>query len=93
MLLQAIAVARAGQYLIQAGSQFFVVAIYLRANLIAERYIIAHIAPEGEESEENTGSEENEDNEGNEGREENEESQEIEQREVCHTVHRLFFSS
>ncbi|OJA12194.1 hypothetical protein AZE42_03936 [Rhizopogon vesiculosus] len=45
MLLQAIAVARAGQYLIRQGAQiqFFVVAIYLKANLIAERYIIANI--------------------------------------------------
>ncbi|OAX31265.1 hypothetical protein K503DRAFT_787947 [Rhizopogon vinicolor AM-OR11-026] len=87
ILLQATAVARAGQYLIQAGSQFFVVAIYLRANLIAERYIVAHIALEGEESEENKDSEENEDSEdnedseGSEGRGESEESPEIEQRE------------
>ena len=41
MLLQAIATARAGQYLMKAGEQFFVVAIYLPANLIAERYIVA----------------------------------------------------
>ncbi|OJA17150.1 hypothetical protein AZE42_14038, partial [Rhizopogon vesiculosus] len=67
--------------LIRAGSQFFVVAIYLRANLIAERYIVAHITPEGVESEENEGSEDNEDSEGSERRGESEESPEIEQRE------------
>jgi hypothetical protein len=42
MLLEAIAVARAGQYLARQG-QFFVVAVYLRANLIAERYVVANI--------------------------------------------------
>jgi len=42
MLLEAIAVARAGQYLTRQG-QFFVVAVYLRANLIAERYVVANI--------------------------------------------------
>ncbi|OJA13562.1 hypothetical protein AZE42_13275 [Rhizopogon vesiculosus] len=52
MLLQAIAVARAGQYLIRHGSpmRFFVVAIYLRANLTAERYIVTNIGPEREVS-------------------------------------------
>jgi hypothetical protein len=43
MLIQAIAVARAGQYLMKAGEEFFVVAIYLRANLIAERFVVAQI--------------------------------------------------
>ncbi|KAG1734454.1 uncharacterized protein EDB91DRAFT_1250976 [Suillus paluster] len=45
MLLQAITVARAGQYLIRKGApvHFFVVAIYLRANLTVERYVVANI--------------------------------------------------
>ncbi|KAF8873428.1 hypothetical protein BD779DRAFT_1477011 [Infundibulicybe gibba] len=43
MLLQAIAMARAGQYLINEGEQFFVVAIYLDAGLVAERYMVAQI--------------------------------------------------
>ena len=41
MLLQAIATAQAGQYLMKTGERFFVVAIYLTANLTAERYIVA----------------------------------------------------
>ena len=47
MLLQAIAAARAGQCLMEDGApiQFFVVAIYLCANLTAERYVVAHIRP------------------------------------------------
>jgi hypothetical protein len=43
MLIQAIAVARAGQYLMKPGEEFFVVGIYLRANLIAERFVVAQI--------------------------------------------------
>lgn len=45
MLVQAIAAARAGRYLIREGAeiQFFVVAIYLRANLTVERYVVANI--------------------------------------------------
>jgi hypothetical protein len=43
MLIQAIAVARAGQYLMRAGEEFFVVGIYLRANMIAERFVVAQI--------------------------------------------------
>ncbi|KAG1728288.1 uncharacterized protein EDB91DRAFT_1228495 [Suillus paluster] len=48
MLLQAIAVARAGQYLIREGApvHFFVVAIYLRADLTVERYVVANIGPQ-----------------------------------------------
>jgi hypothetical protein len=47
MLLQAIAVARAGQYLMEAGApmRFFVVAVYLRADLTAERYVVTHTGP------------------------------------------------
>ncbi|KAG2134466.1 hypothetical protein DEU56DRAFT_809215, partial [Suillus clintonianus] len=43
MLLQAITVARAGQFLMGDGAPkpFFVVAIYLRANLTAERYVVS----------------------------------------------------
>jgi hypothetical protein len=41
MLVQAIAIARAGQYLMKTGKRFFVVAIYLRKNLTAERFIVA----------------------------------------------------
>ena len=41
MLVEAIAIARAGQYLMKAGKRFFVVAIYLRKNLTAERFIVA----------------------------------------------------
>ncbi|KAH7904687.1 kinase-like domain-containing protein [Hygrophoropsis aurantiaca] len=43
MLVEAIVAARAGQYLLKAQSdkQFFIVAIYLRESLIAERYIVA----------------------------------------------------
>jgi hypothetical protein len=42
MLLQATAVARAGQYLMKADTpmRFFVVAVYLRADLTAERYVV-----------------------------------------------------
>ncbi|KAL4062964.1 kinase-like domain-containing protein [Scleroderma citrinum] len=42
MLLQAIAAARAGHFLMRRGTEkhFFVVAIYLRATLEAERYIV-----------------------------------------------------
>jgi len=53
MLLQAIAVARAGQFLMVDGAlkPFFVVAIYLCANLTAERYVITNttLTEEGEE--------------------------------------------
>ena len=53
MLLQAIAVARAGQFLKVDGAPkpFFVVAIYLCANLTAERYVITNTTPteKGEE--------------------------------------------
>jgi len=42
MLLEAIAVARAGQYSTRQG-QFFVVAVYLWANLIVERYVVANV--------------------------------------------------
>jgi hypothetical protein len=47
MLLQAIAVARAGQYLMEADApmRFFVVAVYLRADLTAERYVVTHTGP------------------------------------------------
>jgi hypothetical protein len=41
MLLQAIATAWAGQYLMKTGDQFFIVVIYLTANLVTERYIVA----------------------------------------------------
>ena len=44
MLLEAIAVARAGQYLTRQG-QFFVMAVYLRENLIAEKDVVANIGP------------------------------------------------
>lgn len=40
MLIQGIALARVGQCFMSSGEKFFVVAIYLRGNLIAERYII-----------------------------------------------------
>lgn len=53
MLIQAIAAARVGYYL--NGSQqspqhepFFVVAIYIRVNLTAERYIVMQTNPDGE---------------------------------------------
>jgi hypothetical protein len=42
MLLEAIVVAQAGQYLTRQG-QFCVVAVYRRANLIAERHVVANI--------------------------------------------------
>ncbi|KAG2123457.1 hypothetical protein DEU56DRAFT_893632 [Suillus clintonianus] len=47
MLLQAITIVRAGQYLMADGAPkpFFVVAIYLRANLTAERYVVTHTTP------------------------------------------------
>ena len=47
MLLQAIAVARAGQYLMEAGApmRFFVVAVYLHADLTVERYVVTHTGP------------------------------------------------
>jgi hypothetical protein len=52
MLLQAIAVARVGQFLMVDGAPkpFFVVAIYVCANLTAERYVITNTTPteEGE---------------------------------------------
>ncbi|KIJ59603.1 hypothetical protein HYDPIDRAFT_33043 [Hydnomerulius pinastri MD-312] len=42
MLVQAIATARAGRFLLKNGAQgkFFVVAIYLRKHMVAERYIV-----------------------------------------------------
>ncbi|KAG2336916.1 hypothetical protein BDR05DRAFT_79476 [Suillus weaverae] len=40
MLVQGIALARVGQHFMPGGEKFFVVAIYLRANLTAERYIV-----------------------------------------------------
>ncbi|KAG1784539.1 uncharacterized protein HD556DRAFT_1427453 [Suillus plorans] len=40
MLIQGIALARVGQCFMPDGEKFFLVAIYLRANLTAERYII-----------------------------------------------------
>ncbi|KAG1789319.1 kinase-like domain-containing protein [Suillus plorans] len=40
MLVQGIALARVGQCFMPSGEKFFVVAIYLRANLTAERYIV-----------------------------------------------------
>ncbi|KAG1766756.1 kinase-like domain-containing protein [Suillus placidus] len=56
MLLQAITAARAGQFLMVDGAPkpFFVVAIYLCANLTAERYVVTHTTPteEGEEGQE-----------------------------------------
>jgi len=42
MPLEAIAVVRAWQYLTRQG-QFFVMVVYLRANLTAERYVVANI--------------------------------------------------
>jgi hypothetical protein len=42
MLLEAIVVAQAGQHLTRQG-QFFVVAVDLQANLIAERHVVANI--------------------------------------------------
>jgi len=44
MLLEAIVVSRAGQYLTRQG-QFFVVAVYFREDLTAERYVVANIGP------------------------------------------------
>ncbi|KAG1763667.1 hypothetical protein EV702DRAFT_1051729 [Suillus placidus] len=41
MLVQSIALARVGQQFMPGGGKFFVVAIYLRGNLTAERYIVA----------------------------------------------------
>lgn len=41
MQVQGIALARVGQYFMSSGEKFFVVAIYFRANLTVERYIIA----------------------------------------------------
>jgi hypothetical protein len=52
MLLQAITVAQAGQFLMDSATKpFFVVTIYLCANLTAERYVVTHTTPteEGEE--------------------------------------------
>lgn len=48
MLLQGIAITRAGNYLTKSHSKqtFFTVAIYLTADLIAERYIIIQVEPE-----------------------------------------------
>jgi hypothetical protein len=42
VILQATAVARAGQYLMEAGApmRFFVVAVYLRTDLTTERYVV-----------------------------------------------------
>lgn len=56
MLLQAIAVARAGQYLMRAGApmRFFVVAVYLRANLTAERYVVTTESDTNTEREDRT---------------------------------------
>jgi len=48
MLVQAIAIARAGQYLMTAGEQFFVVGIYIRENMIAERFVVANTGPDRE---------------------------------------------
>ncbi|OAX42754.1 hypothetical protein K503DRAFT_766458 [Rhizopogon vinicolor AM-OR11-026] len=47
MLLHAIAVARAGQYLMKVGAlmQFFVVGIYLHADLTVERFIVVQTGP------------------------------------------------
>jgi len=45
MLLQSIVLAHAGQYLVKAGATFFVIAIYLHRNLIAERYIVTQTGP------------------------------------------------
>ena len=50
MLLQAIAAARVGHHLQKSHTQqmpFFVAAIYLRANLTAERYIVMQTASDG----------------------------------------------
>jgi hypothetical protein len=49
MLVKAIPIARAGYQLMKRRSSrdFFVVAIYLRANLTAERYIVAQTDPSG----------------------------------------------
>ncbi|KAG1831980.1 hypothetical protein F4604DRAFT_1946265 [Suillus subluteus] len=52
MLLQAITVTRVGQFLMDSATKpFFIVAIYLCANLTAERYVVTHTTPteEGEE--------------------------------------------
>ncbi|OJA10851.1 hypothetical protein AZE42_06128, partial [Rhizopogon vesiculosus] len=47
MLLQTIPVARAGQYLMKVGApmQFFVVGIYLHADLTVERFIVVQTGP------------------------------------------------
>ncbi|KIJ05250.1 hypothetical protein PAXINDRAFT_103854 [Paxillus involutus ATCC 200175] len=52
MLVEAIPIARAGYQLMKRRSSrdFFVVAIYLRANLTAERYIVAQTDPSGKVS-------------------------------------------
>jgi len=39
MLIQCTTVARVGQYLVEEGATFFAVAVYLRRNLTAERYV------------------------------------------------------
>ena len=51
MLVQAIAVARAGQYLLKSTSEkrFFVVAIYVNADMVASRYIVMQTNPSNEE--------------------------------------------
>ena len=51
MLVQAIAVARAGQYLLKSTSKkrFFVVAIYVNADMVASRYIVMQTNPGNEE--------------------------------------------
>ena len=51
MLVQAIAVARAGQYLLKSTSEkrFFVVAIYVNADMVASRYIVVQTNPGNEE--------------------------------------------
>lgn len=47
MLVQAIAVARTGQYLLKSTSKrkFFVVAIYVNAKMVASRYIVMQTNP------------------------------------------------
>jgi hypothetical protein len=41
MLLEAIAVARAGQFLMKKNEKNFVIAIYLTAEMIAQRFVVA----------------------------------------------------
>ncbi|KIK75411.1 hypothetical protein PAXRUDRAFT_492516 [Paxillus rubicundulus Ve08.2h10] len=52
MLVEAIAAVRAGYHITKSGSvnRFFIVAIYIRANLTAERYIVMQTTSDGQVS-------------------------------------------